>query len=242
MNPSTVQEAVDLARAVRDVRHDGVDLGVAPPAIFLDRVAEALRGSDVVVYAQDAHWEDRGAFTGQISAAMLRGVADGSIVGHSEVRRDQGDDDARVSAKAWAALQAGLRVIFCLGESLEQRQRGETGEMLERQVRTGLGTIDKDLLIADDRSSRLAIAYEPVWAIGTGVAATGAQVRDAIDRIRLELRRLGIDGTAMTILYGGSVSAATVGEFARAEGVDGALVGGASLKPEEFAAIVAAFR
>jgi triosephosphate isomerase len=133
-------------------------------------------------------------------------------------------------------------VIFCLGEKLEQRQRGEISPVIERQVRAGIGTIEKDLLFAGDGSFRLSIAYEPIWAIGTGLAASGAQASEAIRKIRDELRRLGIDGDAMTVLYGGSVSASNVAEFANAEGVDGALVGGASLKVDEFAAIVAAFR
>lgn len=242
MNPATVDEAVALAGAVGRIDAGDVEVGIAPPATALARVAEAVHGSALRVFAQDVHWQPKGAYTGQVSAPMLKGLADGSIVGHSEVRRDQGDDDARASAKAWAALQAGLRVIYCLGESLEQRQRGQTDEVLERQVRAGIGTIEKDLMVAEDRSYRLAIAYEPIWAIGTGVAATGSQASEAIRKIRLELLRLGIDGNAATILYGGSVSAASVREFALADGVDGALVGGASLKPEEFAAVVAAFR
>jgi triosephosphate isomerase len=242
MNPASIAQAVALAKGIQAVVADGLSIGIAPPSIALSAVVEQLRGSSVRIYAQDVHWEPKGAYTGQIAASMLQGLADGTIVGHSEVRRDQGDDDARVAAKAWAALQAGLRVIFCLGESLEQRQRGETNAVLERQVRAGIGTIEKDLLVAADGAYRLAIAYEPIWAIGTGVAATGAQATEAISKIRAELRRAGIDGDAVTVMYGGSVSAATVGEFANAQGVDGALVGGASLKAEEFAAIVAAFR
>lgn len=241
MNPPTLDAAVALAADVRRVAAAEVEVGVAPPAIALARVAESVRGSAVRVFAQDVHWEQQGAYTGQIAASMLTALADGSIVGHSEVRRDQRDDDARVAAKATAALRAGLRVIFCLGESIEQRRAGETDIVLERQLRDGVGPIPRDLIAADG-AQRFAIAYEPIWAIGTGVAATGSQASEAIRKIRLELLRLGIDGNATTIMYGGSVSAASVGEFARAEGVDGALVGGASLKGEEFAAIVAAFR
>jgi triosephosphate isomerase (TIM) len=241
MNPPTLDEAVALARSRSSTGHDGVELGIAPPSVALAAVAEAVRGSDVRVFAQDVHWEEKGAYTGQTSAAMVRGLACGTIVGHSEVRRDQGDDDRRVAAKATAALRAGLRVVYCLGESLEQRRGRETDRVLARQVRDGVGTIPPHL-IGDRAADMLAIAYEPIWAIGTGEAATGAQASAAIDTIRAELRGIGIDGDATAILYGGSVTAANAAEFAAAIGVDGALVGGASLKQEEFAAIVVAFR
>ncbi len=241
MNPGTVDEAVALAAEVARIDARDVEVGIAPPAIALGRVAESVRGSALRVFAQDVHWEQKGAFTAQISASMLSGIAVGSIVGHSEVRRDQRDDDARVAAKATAALRAGLSVILCLGESLAQRTGGETDAVLERQVRDGIGRIPRDLLAAE-HGARLAIAYEPIWAIGTGVAASGAQASEAIRKIRLELLRVGVDGTAATIMYGGSVTAASVREFARADGVDGALVGGSSLKEDELATIVAAVR
>lgn len=241
MNPAAAPDAQALARAVTMTVADGVTIGVAPPAAWILPVGDALRGSQVLLFAQDVHWEEKGAFTGQISAPMLVGVANGSIVGHSEVRRDQGDDDARVARKARAALRSGLRVVYCLGESLEQRQRGETDAVLERQVRSGIGAVGPDLVVRDG-SLRLAVAYEPIWSIGTGVPATGAQASTAVAKIRAELTRLGLDGDAVTVMYGGSVSSATVGEFAKAEGIDGALVGGASLNADEFAVIVAAFR
>ena len=241
MGPATIPEAVTLARLVSAIDPGAAVVGVAPPAISLASVVEALRGTAVQVYAQDVHWKDGGAFTGQVSAPMLTGLADGAIVGHSEVRRDQGDDDARVAAKATAALRHDLSVIYCIGESLEQRKRGETDGVIERQIRKGLGTIDARLLVADGRY-RFAIAYEPIWAIGTGVVATPAEIAAAVAKIRDELMRLGFGGRASTVMYGGSVTAVNCAECAQAEGVDGALVGGASLKAEEFAAIVAAFR
>lgn len=241
MNPPTLDEAVALGRARRSTAHAGVELGIAPPTIALAAVAEAVRGTDVRVFAQDVHWEDKGAYTGQTAASMVRGLAYGTIVGHSEVRRDQGDDDRRVAAKATAALRADLRLVYCLGESLEQRRARETDSVLAAQVREGIGAIPRDL-IGDRAADLLAIAYEPIWAIGTGEAATGAQASAAIDTIRAQLRAIGIDGDAVAILYGGSVTADNAAEFAAVPGVDGALVGGASLKQEEFAAIVAAFR
>lgn len=242
MNPAALPEALQLARAVTASERGAVTVGVAPPAPWIVPVADALRGSDVLLFGQDAHWEEKGAFTGQTSASMLVGIANGTIVGHSEVRRDQGDDDARVARKAAAALRSGLRVVYCLGESLDERQRGKTTDVISRQVRDGLGAIDKGLLFNSDGGWRLAVAYEPIWAIGTGVPATGAQASEAISTLRQGLDELGLPGQAASVLYGGSVSSASVAEFARADGVDGALVGGASLKADEFAAIVRAFR
>lgn len=242
MNPAALPEALALARAVAGTEHGAVTVGVAPPAPWVVGVADALRGSDVLLFGQDAHWEEKGAFTGQVSAPMLVGIANGTIVGHSEVRRDQGDDDARVASKASAALRNGLRVVYCLGESLEERQSGQTAAVITRQVRGGLGSIERDLFTAADGTWRLAIAYEPIWAIGTGVPATAAQASETIHMVRRELSRLDMEDGAISVLYGGSVSAVSVAEFARAEGVDGALVGGASLKADEFASIVRAFR
>lgn len=243
MNPATAAEAVTLARLVAAIECGPVDVGIAPPATALPAVRAALDapGRSLQVFAQDVHWKTAGAYTGQISAPMLAGLVDGCIVGHSEVRRDQGDDDARVALKATAALQHDLSVIYCIGETLEQRERGQTEAVIERQIRDGLGTIDPALLVADGRY-RFAVAYEPIWAIGTGVVATPEQASQAIAKVREELVRLGFGAKRSTILYGGSVSAANCAACAGAEGVDGALVGGASLKAEDFAAIVAAFR
>ena len=250
MNPATIAEAVSLAQLEAAIDPGDVDVGIAPPAIALPAVADAIRALReeakphpfaMQVFAQDVHWEGAGAYTGQISAAMLAGIVDGTIVGHSEVRRDQGDDDARVAKKATAALRHDLFVIYCVGESLDQRRRGETDAVLERQIRQGVGTIPAELLVAGGRY-RFAIAYEPIWAIGTGVVATPAQASSAIAKIREELMRLGFGGRATTIMYGGSVSSVNCADCAGADGVDGALVGGASLKADEFAKIVAAFR
>lgn len=238
MNPTSVHQAVELAKGVAAIDGGEVEVGIAPPYLAIPQMKVALGGADVRVFAQDVHWEPKGAHTAQISAPMLVGMVDGSIVGHSEVRRDQGDDDARVAAKAAAALSHELRVIYCLGESLEQRRSGQTDTVLSRQVHRGLGAIRKGLVAP----STLAIAYEPIWAIGTGEAATGRQATDATARIRYELAALGLDADAFTVMYGGSVTASNVLEFARADGVDGALVGGASLDAGQFSAIVAAFR
>jgi len=235
MNPPTIADAVELARAVAAHRYDGVAVGIAPPAIALPSVAEALRDSDVGVYAQDVHWEGRGAYTGQLAASLLEGLASGAIVGHSEVRRDQCDDDARVARKLARAVEAGLRPILCVGESEAQHAAGEATAVVARQI-------EADLAEAPHRETlRLVVAYEPIWAIGTGNPATAEHASAAARTIRAALRRARLDADAIPVLYGGSVSARSVGEFARAEGIDGALVGGASLDAEEFARIVRAF-
>ncbi|HEV2012133.1 MAG TPA: triose-phosphate isomerase [Candidatus Limnocylindria bacterium] len=235
LNPATVADATALARTVAAIPHPGTTVGVAPPAIALTAVAGALRGSDVAVYAQDVHWEDTGAYTGQLSVAMLRGVAAGSIVGHSEVRRDQCDDDARVARKLARVLSAGLHAILCVGETEAQFAAEETEAVLTRQI-------DRDLMdVRGVTADRFVVAYEPIWAIGTGRPATGAHASAAARTIRTALRVHGLPADAIRVLYGGSVSSASVAEFAAAAGIAGALVGGASLKADEFAAIIKAF-
>jgi triosephosphate isomerase len=205
--------------------------------VALAAVAEAVRGTHVLAYAQDVHWEDKGAYTGQIAASMLVGVAAGTIVGHSEVRRDLGDDDTRVARKLARAIAAGLRVVLCVGESEAQHLAGDAEAVIARQVAADVAPLRADR----ERASQLVIAYEPIWAIGTGRPATAAHAATAARVIRRSLEAAGLSGDRTPILYGGSVTAAGAGEFARAEGIDGALVGGASLKAEDFAAIVRAF-
>jgi len=238
MNPPTIADAVALARSVAAAAApDDVAVAVAPPAVALAAVADALRGTHVLVYAQDVHWEDKGAYTGQTSASMLVGIAAGTIVGHSEVRRDLGDDDTRVARKLARAIAAGLRVVLCVGESEAQHLAGDAEAVIARQVAANVAPLRADR----ERATQLVIAYEPIWAIGTGHPATGAHAAAAARVIRRSLEAAGLSGDRTAILYGGSVTAAGAGEFARAEGIDGALVGGASLKAEEFAAIVRAF-
>jgi triosephosphate isomerase (TIM) len=238
MNPPTIADAVALARGVGTAAPPGdVTVAVAPPAVALSAVAEALRGTHVGVFAQDVHWEEKGAYTGQIAAAMLVGVAAGTIVGHSEVRRDLGDDDTRVARKLARAIAAGLRVVLCVGESEAQHLAGEAEAVVARQVAADVAPLRADR----ERAAQLVIAYEPIWAIGTGRPATGAHASAAARVIRRSLEAAGLPGDRTPVLYGGSVTAAGVGEFARADGIDGALVGGASLRAEEFGAIVRAF-
>jgi len=238
MNPPTIADAVALARAVAAATAAGpVGVAVAPPAVALAAVADALRDTHVVVYAQDVHWEDKGAYTGQIAASMLAGIAAGTIVGHSEVRRDLGDDDTRVARKLARAFAAGLRVVLCVGESEAQHLAGETEAIVARQVAADVAP----LRASRERAAQLVIAYEPIWAIGTGRPATAAHATAAARVIRRTLETAGLPGDGTLVLYGGSVTAAGVREFAAADGIDGALVGGASLQAEEFGAIVRAF-
>ncbi len=238
MNPPSVVAAADLARALAGrALPAAVAVGVAPPSIALVAVAEAVRGSRIAVYAQDVHWEEKGAYTGAVSAPMLAGHAIGSLVGHSEVRRDLGDDDIRVSRKLARAIAGGLRVVLCVGESEAQFLAGETERVVARQIAADAAPLQA----ARERAGALVVAYEPIWAIGTGRPATAAHASRAAHVIRRALDGLGLDGAGTPVLYGGSVTAASVGEFASAEGIDGALVGGASLVADEFAAIVAAF-
>jgi len=216
-------------------RRNHAENSMIPPAIALAAVAEALRGTDVAVYAQDVHWEASGAYTGQISVAMLRGLATGAIVGHSEVRRDQGDDDARIARKLARALGAGLRAVLCVGETEAQFAAEETEAVLKGQIERDLNDV------RGITPERFVVAYEPVWAIGTGRPATGAHATAAARTIRTALRVHGVPADDIRVLYGGSVTGSTAREFASADGIDGALVGGASLRSDDFATIVRAF-
>ena len=237
MNPPSVEDAVMLANLVEAApRVVGVDIGVAPPTIALVAVAAALRGSHVAVFAQDVHWEEKGAFTGATSAAMLKGHAGGSIVGHSEVRRDLGDDDLRVAKKLARAISSGLRVVLCVGESEKQFLAGDTDVVIAKQIAADVAP----LTAAREKAAALVIAYEPIWAIGTGRPATAAHASAASRVIRRSLEKAGLPPMTQ-ILYGGSVTSQNAPEFAGADGIDGALVGGASLKADDFAGIVRAF-
>ena len=241
MNPLTPAAATTLATAVGREAGRVVRVGVAPPALFIPVVSDALRETRVGVYAQDVSAEEQGAFTGQLAAAMLTSYVNGSLVGHSEARRYLGDDDERVARKLMQALRGGLEAVLCVGEDEDEFDEGATEDVLAAQLAPPLRALaeaDRDGRMAE----RFVIAYEPVWAIGTGRPATGEHATAATKTIRRVLEEDGgIDGDAIPILYGGSVTAAGAAEFAKAEGIDGALVGGAALKAEEFAGIVRAF-
>ncbi len=211
-----------------------VDIAVAPPFTALSTVAEALRGSGIALSAQDVHWEEKGAFTGEVSASMLADVGCRyCIVGHSERRQLFGETDDGVRKKTGALLKAGLLPIVCVGETLVEREAGKTLEVVDRQVRGALAGFPSSVLAA------LTIAYEPVWAIGTGKTATTAQAQEVHAAIRALLREL-YAGVAdqVRIQYGGSVKPDNAAELMAQPDVDGALVGGASLKAGDFLSIV----
>jgi triosephosphate isomerase len=212
-----------------------VEAAVAPPFVYLEAVADALSGSPVKVGAQNMCDEPQGAFTGEVSAAMLLDVgASFAILGHSERRHVYGESDALVNAKVGTALAAGLGVILCIGEKLDERQAGKTEEVCRRQLVAGLQGVDA----AD--MGRVTIAYEPVWAIGTGHTATPAQAGEVHVYVRSLLE--GLHGprvaAATRIQYGGSVNPGNVRELLAVPDIDGALVGGASLKAETFLPIL----
>jgi triosephosphate isomerase len=235
MNPPTVDEAVALAEAVElvAVEEPGITTVVCPPAIWLADVARAA--PNLHVGAQDMNEQERGAFTGETSPLMLEGLATFVILGHSERRQYNGETDESVGRKVASAVAHGLRPIAAVGERAEQRRSGETEAVVERQVRAALAGLD------GLAGTGLVIAYEPVWAIGTGDAATGADAQAVAARIRGILRDLDPSAAGeIPIQYGGSVTDANAAEFFTQPDIDGALVGGASLKPEAFAAILRA--
>lgn len=208
-----------------------VEALIAPPFTALQAVAEGIRGTGVLLGAQNVFWEEKGAFTGEIAPAMLKDVGcDYAIIGHSERRQYFGETDETVNKRIKAALGAGLKVILCIGELLEEREAGRTNDVLKTQLTGGL----KDIAI-----NNIVVAYEPVWAIGTGKTATPEMAQEAHAFIRSVLRDLyGDKADAVRIQYGGSVKPENVVELMSCEDVDGALVGGASLKPDSFAKLV----
>jgi triosephosphate isomerase (TIM) len=229
-------EAVQLVRELRQ-KLDGAaaQVAVAPPFTTLAAVKQALSGSSIQLFGQNCHHEKQGAFTGEVSAAMLKDAGcEGVILGHSERRQYFGETDEGVAKKVRAALGEGLHPIVCVGETLQEREGGKTWEVVSRQVRGALGGLDAAAL----RS--LTLAYEPVWAIGTGRTATTAQAQEVHAQIRALLRELGGDAVAgaVRIQYGGSVKPDNAAELMSQPDVDGALVGGASLKASDFLAIV----
>ncbi len=209
------------------------EVAVCPPFTALATAAEAFDGSAIAVLAQALHEAPQGAHTGEISAAMIAAAgATGALVGHSE-RRAAGETDEQVAARLRAALDAGLDVILCVGESLELREAGETRLWLARQLASALG------VVAEGEERRLAIAYEPIWAIGTGRTATPQTAQEALAHVRA-VAGAKLDGTALRILYGGSVTPDNAAELMAQPDADGALVGGASLEPASFRDIVRA--
>lgn len=232
----TIPDAVELVKKLKEIVSDvkGREIVIAPPFTALGAVAKVLIGSNMTLSAQNLFWEEKGAFTGEISAEMLLDAGcDYVIVGHSERRQFFADNDEAVNNKTKAAIAAGLIPILCVGETLFEREGGEAFAVIERQLTKGL--MDVNISEPED----LVVAYEPVWAIGTGKTATPGQAQEIHAYIRGLLRKIS-GGTAenIRILYGGSVKPENIDELMLEPDIDGALVGGASLKAESFARIV----
>jgi len=231
---TTVNEAVTL---VKDMlggldKVAGVEKVICPPFVSLAPVKTLLEKSSVKLGAQNLHFEEKGAFTGEVSPLMLAGMCEYVIVGHSERRQYFWETDEIVNRKVKTALKFNLKPIMCVGETLAENEAGKTEEVVTRQVKKGLAGIGKvDVLV---------VAYEPIWAIGTGKAATSKQANDTIGIIRRTLRELYGDAVAksLRIQYGGSVTAANAADLMSQPEIDGALVGGASLKSADFVSIV----
>ena len=233
----TVADTVKYIKEFRGMVKDiaDVEIVIAPPFTAVHAAAEAARNSNVGIAAQDLYWEREGAFTGEVSGPMLREAgAEYVIIGHSERRTLFGETDAAVNRKLAAAFSAGLTPIVCIGETLDQRDRDETMSVLDRQIKQGLDGVTAEQL------GQLVLAYEPVWAIGTGRNATPAQAAEAHSHIRQRLRQwFGIEAAELChIIYGGSVKVDNARDLVSQPDVDGALVGGASLDVQAFFEIV----
>lgn len=233
----TVKYVKEFRTLVKDV--SDVEIVIAPPFTAVHAAAEAARNSNVSIAAQDMHWEREAAATGEVSGPMIREAgAEYVIIGHSERRTFFGETDATVNRKVIAAFASDLCPIACIGETLDQRERNETFDVLDRQIKQGLDGVSAEQI------AQLVVAYEPVWAIGTGRTATPAQAAEAHAHIRKRLRQwFGMDaGELCHILYGGSVKPENIRGLMAQPNVDGALVGGASLDVRGFADIVSRSR
>jgi triosephosphate isomerase (TIM) len=234
----TIAEAEQYIQALlpKVAAVDGVEIVICPPYLALQALVDSARGSQVGIYAQSMHEADQGAFTGEVSAPMLSEIdVDGVILGHSERRQYFNETDRALQLKVPKALEAGLTPILCVGETEEERERGETERKLRYQVQEGLEKV------AVERLPDVVVAYEPIWAIGTGLTATPEQAQDAIAFVRALVANFDKDAAQqLRILYGGSCKPGNAAELLALPDVDGALVGGASLDPGDFAAIVEA--
>ena len=224
-----IAKATDVANVTRII---------CPPFTNISVVSEALAGTGVLVGAQNVHAEAKGAYTGEVSADMLKGLVPWCIVGHSERRRDQFESDELVGRKIVRLMEAGISPMMCCGEQLEEREAGKALETVQAQVKASLETV---LAAGNGLPSGLVIAYEPVWAIGTGKTATGADAAEMAAAIRATIADLaGAEfAESVPVLYGGSVTADSFAEFIDEPSIDGALIGGAGLKPDQMAGIAA---
>jgi triosephosphate isomerase len=236
LNPTTLLDAVDLARAVAQTAGDRVgkvEVALFPPFPWLLSVAGTLQAKGIGLGAQDCYWEPSGAYTGEVSAAMLSSLCEWVIVGHSERRQHFCETDETVNRKAAAALSAGLKVIICVGERAEQFDAGETETVVESQLRAALRGLDRDLV-----PGRVVVAYEPVWAIGTGRNADPGHAGRTMELAHTVVT--SESGASVRMLYGGSVRGDNVASYVELAACDGCLVGGASLDSEEFSRMIEA--
>lgn len=234
----TPAEAKELISAIAPLVKDaGCEVVACTPFVDLASAQEAAAGTNIQIGAENCHWEKSGAYTGEISAEMLASMGVNIvIIGHSERRQYFGETDVTVQKRVRAALDAGLTVILCVGETLEQREQGITSELVAMQTKIALGGVSEEEL------KRVIIAYEPVWAIGTGKTATAQQANEVCHTIREVIGAVYSQAAAdgITIQYGGSMNAGNAAELLAQPDVDGGLIGGASLKPQDFATIVKA--
>ncbi|HET9496182.1 MAG TPA: triose-phosphate isomerase [Chloroflexia bacterium] len=233
-DPDTAFELMDTMLEDLDVI-EGVEVVICPPFTSIETFADMFDGTTLYLGAQNMHWEEKGAYTGEISPLMLRNRCDYVILGHSERRQLFHETNENVHRKVEAALSHDLLPIICVGENLEQREAGETNDVVELQVRAAMQSMERE------DAGKCVIAYEPVWAIGTGRPATGEDANSVCRLIRGLVRSMHGDhaGDDLRILYGGSVTASNIAEFLSQPEIDGALVGGASLDPDGFVRIVA---
>jgi len=236
-----IHTGVNLARSIADgsleIAGQDVDVAVCPPFVYLQAIAKTLSSSSIAVGAQDVYFEAKGAFTGEISASMLKDVGcTYALCGHSERRHVIGETDELINKKVGAAISGGLLPIFCVGELIEQRKASQTSEVVSSQIKKGLAGL------SEAKVSAVTIAYEPVWAIGTGLTATPQQAQEMHALIRELVKQIYNSRLAdeIRILYGGSVRADNTAELMSQKDVDGLLVGGASLKADEFLEIIRA--
>src|SRR4030042_18891 len=231
---TTIDEAISLIKTMQPNLHkiQGVEKVLCPPFVSLVAARAIVKGSTVKLSAQNVFYEEKGAFTGEISPLMLTGLCDFVIIGHSERRQYFAETDELINKKVKKAWESGLKPILCVGESLEDNEAGRAEQKITSQVNASLAGISP--------TSQLVIAYEPIWAIGTGKAATSKQANATINLIRSILANIWNQETAkaVRILYGGSVTGSNIAEFIAESDIDGALVGGASLKADEFISIV----
>jgi len=227
--------AADIAKATDVAKLTRI---ICPPFTNINAVSAAVEGTGVLVGAQNVHAEAKGAYTGEINADMLKGLVPWCIIGHSERRRDQFESDELVGQKIVRLVEAGISPMMCCGEQLEDREAGRALETVQAQVKASLETV---LAAGNGLPSDLVIAYEPVWAIGTGKTATGADAAEMANAIRATVADLGGAEYAesVPVLYGGSVTADSFAEFISEPSIDGALIGGAGLKPDQMAGIAA---